>query len=102
TSTSGPHAVLAVETTVWKPRVRLLAPIATTRPTLDTGRVYLAARGDCSDDSRHVHPHADCSDPDARGRRRARGRARLEHAHRRAAMPLEMGRERHARLGQPR
>src|SRR4051812_42440523 len=29
--TSGPHADRAVETTVWKPRVRLLAPIATTR-----------------------------------------------------------------------
>ncbi len=33
TSTSGPHIDRAVETMVWKPRVRLLAPSATTRPT---------------------------------------------------------------------
>src|SRR6266481_5257664 len=32
TSTFGPHVRRAVETTVWKPRVRLLAPRATTRP----------------------------------------------------------------------
>ena len=39
TWTSGPHAVRAVATTVWNPRVRLLAPSATTRATLVTSRV---------------------------------------------------------------
>ena len=38
TWTFGPQAVRVVATTVRNPRVRLLAPIATTRPTLVTGR----------------------------------------------------------------
>ncbi len=44
TSTSGPHACLAAPTTAWKPRVRLLAPTATTLVTRSCATAASIAR----------------------------------------------------------